>query len=110
VQGDDVTEERRAEESGQAAEVLVEDMFGGHLIVTVGLLEKAEITLESIRALEPLDLILHDGEVARHGELLAVVKVDLVVRVTLDEAHALLLERRPKVRERLPKELGQQKE
>jgi hypothetical protein len=61
-------------------------------------------------SLVALDLLLHDGEVAGHGDLLAVVEVDLIVRVALDELDVLRLHGGVKVLERLMEELGEQKQ
>jgi hypothetical protein len=61
-------------------------------------------------SLVALDLLLHDGEVARHGDLLAVVEVDLVVRGALDELDVLRLHGGVEVLERLVEELGEQEQ
>jgi hypothetical protein len=61
-------------------------------------------------SLVALDLLLHDSEVAGHGDLLAVVEVDLVVRGALDELDVLRLHGGVKVLERLVEELGEQEQ
>jgi hypothetical protein len=106
MQGDEVAEEAWTEEGGQATEILVQDMFRRDLIMPVCLLQEAKVAFEALLAFITLDLILHHGQITRHGDLLAIVEVDLVVGHTLNELDALTLEGGVKVGKGFMEELG----
>jgi hypothetical protein len=59
----------------------------------MALLQEGQIALESRCAFKSFNLLFHDGNVRRQRKRRVIVKMDLVVRVTLDQFDALSLKR-----------------
>jgi hypothetical protein len=78
--------------------------------MTVRLLQEAQITLESVLALESLNLLFHDRDIGRQFEVRPIVEMYIVVGIALDQMNTFVLQRRAEIRECFLEQLWQKKQ
>jgi hypothetical protein len=84
----DVGKETKTQHGGDAGKVAREHMVDTELVVVVGLSKEVEVSRVSVLAFPFLDLRLHQGQIGRELELLAVSEPHVVVWLAFDYVHS----------------------